>query len=181
MIFLYEFLRISHFSNMNIFILCADKKKCVQMYVDKHVVKMILEYTQILCSVHHLCGSVDDTYTAPYKLTHKNHPCNIWARESLSNYVYLFELALELCQEYTYRYGKTHKSEQHIRKLSEIMPCIKDIGLTVPARAMPEQYKLKKENVTFDDVIQSYQDYINGDKKHIFAWKKRERPDFIKE
>jgi hypothetical protein len=164
---------------MNIFFLSANKKECVEMYVDKHVVKMILEYTQILCSVHHICGSVDESYVVPYKLTHKNHPCNVWTRESLSNYVYLVDLALELCKEYTYRYGKIHKSEQYIRKLGEIMPKIDDIGFTIPARAMPDEYKTKKDNITLEDVIESYRNYINGDKKHIFAWKKRQIPDFI--
>ena len=164
---------------MNIFILSRDKKKCVQMYVNRHVVKMLLESVQILCSVHHVCGSVDENFVVPYKLAHKNHPCCIWARESLSNYVYLVELTLEICAEYTYRYEKIHKSEQHARKLAEIMPKIPDIGFTTPARAMPDKYKMKKDNVTLDDVIESYRNYVKEEKKHIFAWKKRDIPEFI--
>jgi hypothetical protein len=51
---------------------------------------------------------------APYKKTHFNHPSNKWARESLSNYVWLCDLGMELCKEYTHRYGKRHKTQEHI-------------------------------------------------------------------
>lgn len=48
----------------------------------------------------------------PYRLTHKNHPCSIWTRKSKANYMWLAELGLELCTEYTHRYDKIHKTEQ---------------------------------------------------------------------
>jgi hypothetical protein len=84
---------------MNIFILDWDVKKCTQYHVDKHVVKMILETAQLLCGVHHVTDEVTTKYRTstdqvPYKLSHKNHPCAIWARKSLSNYLYLCELGL---------------------------------------------------------------------------------------
>ena len=106
---------------MNIFFLHKDPKKCAIMHVNKHVVKMILESTQMLCSVHHVCKQIDPnySYTPPYKLAHKNHPCSIWVRESLSNYLWLIELAKELSKEYTYRYGKSHKCESYIYELEK--------------------------------------------------------------
>ena len=75
---------------MNIFFLDWDVRKCAQEHLDKHCVKMILEYAQILCSVHHMTEQV--TEQVPYKLAHKNHPCCVWARNSMSNYLYLCEL-----------------------------------------------------------------------------------------
>lgn len=69
---------------MNIFILDTNPKIAAQYHVDKHVVKMILETAQLLCSAHWLNGS-----EAPYKLTHKNHPCAIWTRECVENYNWL--------------------------------------------------------------------------------------------
>jgi len=48
---------------MNIFFLDFDVKKCAEYHCDKHVVKMILETAQLLCSAHHVTGG-----TAPYKL-----------------------------------------------------------------------------------------------------------------
>lgn len=86
---------------MNIFYLDSNPTLCAKYHNDKHVVKMILETAQLLCGVHWVTGK-----EAPYKLSHKNHPCSIWVRSSLENYLWLCELGLELCDEYTYRYGK---------------------------------------------------------------------------
>ena len=149
---------------MNIFFLDKDVKKCAQYHCDKHVVKMILETAQLLCGAHWVNGK-----EAPYKLSHKNHPCSIWTRESLSNYLLLCELGLELCDEYTYRYGKKHKSQNIIEWCLTNKPNITDNGLTEPPKAMPEEYKT-------DCVIQSYRNYYNGAKSNFAVWKNRESP-----
>ena len=156
---------------MNIFVLDWDVKKCAQYHVDKHVVKMILETAQLLCGVHHLTGQV--TGQVPYKLSHKNHPCAIWARESMSNYLYLCELGLELCNEYTHRYGKRHKSQDVIEWCVTNKPNICDKEFTEPAKAMPNEYKV-------DDVVQSYRNYYMGAKSGFAVWKMRDIPHWYK-
>ena len=159
---------------MNIFILDYDVKKCAQYHVDKHVVKMILETAQLLCGVHHMTPQVAPQVApqVPYKLSHKNHPCAIWARESLTNYLYLCELGLELCYEYTYRYGKRHKSQDVIEWCIVNKPGIVDIGFTEPAKAMPDEYKV-------DSVVQSYRNYYMGAKSGFAYWKGRETPKWF--
>ena len=72
---------------MNIFVLDDDPKTCAMYHCDKHVVKMILETAQMICTTHHLIGSYD--YDIPYKSTHINHPCNRWLRDSVENYNWL--------------------------------------------------------------------------------------------
>jgi hypothetical protein len=151
---------------MNIFILDWDVKKCAIYHNNKHCIKQLLESSQLLCGVHHVVGTQTDI---PYKLSHKNHPCAIWARESLSNYLYLCELGLELCNEYTYRYGKRHKSLEVIMWCITNRPNIPDIGFTEPARAMPDEYKVKS-------VVQSYRNYYIGAKSGFANWKNREVP-----
>ena len=79
---------------MNIFYLDEDTEICAQYHCDKHVVKMILEYAQILCTVLHELGQ-----EAPYRPTHRNHPCTVWARESLDNWIWLRALCQALNQE----------------------------------------------------------------------------------
>ena len=155
---------------MNIFILDLDVKKCAQYHNDKHVVKMILETAQLLCGVHWVTEG--GQYDIPYKLSHKNHPCAIWARESLTNYLYLCELGLELCYEYTHRYGKKHKSQQVIEWCIEHKPNIKDIGFTEPAKAMPVEYKV-------ESVVESYRNYYRGAKTGFANWKNREVPEWF--
>jgi hypothetical protein len=152
---------------MNIFFLDYDTKKCARYHCDKHVVKMILETAQLLCGAHWVTGS-----EAPYKLSHKNHPCSIWVRESLSNYLYLCDLGLELCKEYTYRYGRTHKSQQIIEWCLDKKLNIKDKGFTEPPKAMPNECKLQS-------VIDSYRNYYIKEKKSFAKWKNREIPDWF--
>jgi len=151
---------------MNIFILDYDIENNVKMYVDKHVVKMPTETAQILCSTYHVC---EQSELANYKLTHKNHPSCIWARESLSNWKYLRELGIAISKEYTYRYGKVHKCQQIMEDMTE--PNIADIGFTTPPKCMPEEVKLL-------DVENSYINYYNKCKSHIFSWKNRDIPYF---
>ena len=45
---------------MNIFFLDWDIDKCAKDHCDKHVVKMILETAQLLCSTHHMTDQVTD-------------------------------------------------------------------------------------------------------------------------
>ena len=100
-----------------------------------------------------------------------NHPCTIWVRSSIQNYEYLVSLGIALGEEYTYRYGKTHKSvEEVIKKLPDID--LPDRGLTPFAQAMPDEYKN-------GDGIQAYRKYYLQDKYNLFAWKNREVPEWI--
>ena len=152
---------------MNIFVLDLDQEKNAQYQVDKHIVKMITEQNQLLCSTYYYTDYIPDNI---YKLTHYNHPCSKWARESLSNWLWLRSMTLELCKEYTFRYGKIHKGEGVCKSL--VTPHIKDIGLTHFAEAMPEQYRDK-------DVVKAYRQYYNGEKKNLFKWTKRSIPDWV--
>ena len=65
---------------MNIFMLHQEPQIAAQYHCDKHVVKMILESAQLLCTALNEAG-----VPMPYRVTHKNHPCSIWVRESRAN------------------------------------------------------------------------------------------------
>jgi hypothetical protein len=149
---------------MNIFILDEDIETCARYHVDKHVVKMILESAQLLSGAVRLSG-ID----AGYRLTHQNHPCSIWTRESLSNWIWLRDLTAALNDEYRFRYCKSinHKSYDIVRDMPQ--PNIDDIGLTRFQMAMPDEYRT-------DDVVESYRIYYKQDKRDIAAWKNREQP-----
>jgi hypothetical protein len=141
---------------------------------------MQLESAQMLCFVHWKTGS-----EAPYKQNkaHMNHPCTLWAYESLSNYFWLCELAMELQEEHKYRYNKPDdyqtKANAVVQWAIDNFPNIPDIGLTNPAQAMPEDYK-------HDDPVKAYrtyyiqdkQFYIKQDKKIYYTWRKRGNPDW---
>jgi len=90
---------------MNIFYLNSDPERAAQLQYNKHVVKMILESAQLLCSAHIMLDSEIDV---PYKLTHKNHPSAVWTRQSRSNYAWLYFHMMALGKEYKKRYNKEH-------------------------------------------------------------------------
>jgi hypothetical protein len=130
---------------------------------------MILEVSQLLCGVHWVLGS-----EAPYKLSHKNHPCAIWARECIENYIWLCDLGLELCYEYTYRYDKRHKSQDIIEWCLMNAPNLRENGsISDFALAMPDECKV-------GDVVQSYRKYYMIEKSDLAVWKNRETPEWYK-
>lgn len=156
---------------MNIFFLHMIPSICAMYHIDKHVVKMILETVQLLCSAHHMTES---SYEPPYRLYSKNHPCAIWTRTSIENYRWLVELGKELCKEYTYRYKKVHKCQPIIEELGSNLPLIPDIGFTPPAQAMPDIYRS-------NDAVESYRNYCFFEKNHFLSWKIRGEPEWSKE
>ncbi len=153
---------------MNIFVLDEDIKKCAQYHCDQHVVKMILESVQLLCTALNKKG-----FITPYKSTHVKHPCVLWIEESFDNFLWLKTLALELNKEYKYRYRKEtdHKS---ISVLAEISACSYAAkGLTPFAQAMPDVYKVA------NDPIQAYRNFYIGDKAKFAKWTRRNPPDWF--
>ncbi len=132
---------------------------------------MILEYAQLLCGAHHMTES---KYEIPYKLSHKNHPSAIWTRECIENYIWLCDLGLELCEEYTYRYGKRHKTQDVIEWALLHNPKIKTNNDITPfALAMPDECKI-------GDAVESYRTYYMVEKRTIANWKNRETPEWFK-
>lgn len=158
---------------MNIFYLDQDPNIAARYHVDKHVVKMILESAQLLSTAHHIAGSNPEILERIYKATHYNHPSAIWVRENKANYQWLFELFLALLNEYHYRFGKTHKS-------SELIPFLKEAPLSLPeAPFFPPTPTMDEEYLIDDNSLLSYRNYYKLGKSHLFAWTKREKPDWL--
>lgn len=173
---------------MNIFALDASPKMAAQYHCDKHTIKMILEQCQLLSTAHRvLDGKLtiqksktgrnvkrwvldnpnDDAFV--YSATHVNHPSAVWARERISQYLWLAHMTKELCIEYTYRYGKTHKCERIGMVdwfITRVPNNIKvDDKFTLPTPAMPEHCKVP------GDVITSYRKYYVNEKQRMHSWK----------
>ena len=115
---------------MNIFYLSHDPVQAAKYQYNKHVVKMILETAQLLCTAHHELGTNIDI---PYKATHKNHPSAIWVRSSAEAYMWAYEHMLALGKEYTKRYGKEHLTIAKCRDVLYHNVCLMNIKLTAIA------------------------------------------------
>ena len=179
---------------MNIFILDEDPQLAASYHCDKHVCKMILESGQMLCTAHwvswlghfdkkrsdfnlvrdmqaFLFEEVPAQKQPPWKLTHLNHPCSVWTRETKENYVWHHGLMGFLLDEYSKRYHRTHKSEKVWSWLLENTPvAFPDSGLKPFPICMKEEYKVS------DDPVECYREYYIKDKVRFAKWKKGNVP-----
>jgi len=171
---------------MNIFVLDNDPVTAANMMCDKHIVKMILESCQLLSTAHHVCDGQKLTITGKkvyfsydcnkpnlLKAAMINHPCNVWARETRENYLWLWKHAYALCKEYTYRYGKVHKLEALLlNELHDAPKFIPKGKLTPFAQAMPDIYR---------DVnpVVAYRKYYINEKAKIAKWKNSQIPSWF--
>lgn len=161
---------------MNIFVLDFCARLAATYHCDKHVVKMILETAQLLYCAHWV---VDASRLAPgaYRKTHPNHPCAIWTRESGANYRWLCELGLALCDEFTFRYGGTHKTRAHLEWLAANPPVLPEVGVTEIRLAMPDIYKRPNP-------VEAYRTFYRENKlklRGIVQYSKRPWPSFLRE
>ena len=170
---------------MNIFFLSAKPGRCARWHCDKHVVKMILESTQILYTAHHIWESkaLEDaplcvsTGKRGYKKHSAKHPSVMWAAAALPHYIWLCWLGLALVKEHQHRFGPVarHSCGVHLdwllanppERMSEQLVWICD-----PTPAMPDEYKVAGNSVA------SYRRYYLGQKKDrgLLKWSRRHTP-----
>ena len=142
---------------MNIFYLDKDPTTAAILQYNKHVVKMILESAQMLCTAHHELLYDPDV---PYKPAHVNHPSTIWCRKNTRHYFWLYEHMLALGHEYTHRYGKVHKSIIKCKEPLRLAPInMPTYEFEQPPQCMPDEYKDPCS-------IQAYWNYYIGE-KHV--------------
>ncbi|KLT21812.1 hypothetical protein wVul_1557 [Wolbachia endosymbiont of Armadillidium vulgare str. wVulC] len=153
------------------------------MLCDKHIVKMPLETALLLSSVfsialktqNPLVSITDQNIEVPYKLTHKNHPCSLWARQSKGNFYWLIEYGKELCKEYTLRYKRKHKSEEVIDwcDSNKDLLIFQSTDMQAFIQALPDQYKCSS-------AVEAYRGYYLKEKMRFAKWENgREAPDWI--
>ena len=180
---------------MNIFYLHNDPKICAQHHVDKHVVKMIVEYAQLLSTAHRIIDGKesvalsksgrkqkvrslpDEREEGVYKATRINLPSAKWARHNAANYHWLVQLWVARLEEHTYRYDKIHSCDRLVKFLT-VTPDNIEVGeFSPPWRAMPDEYKVARD--VEDYTVKSYRAYYIGAKSHMFKWKLRSAPEWI--
>ena len=183
---------------MNIFALHESPEVSAEMACDKHVVKMILESAQLLCTVHRVLDGTEYTDLTKngrkikrwrldndikenllYKAGWLKHPSTVWLMQSAYNYNWLYRHMMALNEEFKKRYkGVDHLA---IAKLSRVLrnpP--KNIPLnkqgTLPTPAMPDECKVP------GDVVASYRKYYIMKKQRFATWKAPSKmPDWYAE
>lgn len=116
---------------MNIFVLHTNPASAARMHCDKHVVKMIVEYAQILCYVHQSYDPVKSKRAGLYPATKSNlsNPCTRWTAENTTNYRWVYNLLVALLAEYEHRFKPSEPKFVRTRQM------LKPLG--IPPRGMP--------------------------------------------
>ena len=153
---------------MNIFVLDSKIDRCARYHCDKHVVKMILESVQILCTALNKKG-----FHTPYRSTHMKHPCVLWVEASHDNFLWLLDLTRALNAEYRHRFQKEvdHRSMVVLDEIRGVR--FPSCGLTPFAQAMPEAYKVP------GDAVAAYRSFYLGEKMHFAVWTRRRKPFWV--
>lgn len=188
---------------MNIFWLSNDPAINARYHNDKHVVKMAIEYAQLLSTAHRVLDGTklevehphterpttvyllpgemivwDEKsyqYTGPlYKQTHMEHPCAKWARANRANYEALYDLYCHVCDEYAYRYDKDHGSN---KLYLDLLPVPVALRSREPVEISARPYAMP-EQYKGNDVIESYRSYYRG-AKHWSTWTNRDVPEWF--
>ena len=180
---------------MNIFKTNEDPRIAAQEHCDKHVVKMCVEYAQLLSTAHRMIDgemyyslSKNNRRIRRYKhpnkrldenlmkACHFNHPSNVWARETKGNYIWLYTLLDYSLQEYTERYNKIHGVQWRmpflIRPPKKINQSMK---VTELPQAMPEYCKIP------GNPIAAYKNYYIKEKTRFAVWKNGNIPLWFQE
>lgn len=161
---------------MNIFFLSDDPEEAARWHCNIHTVSQTKECAQMFSTNFSING-----IEAPYKPTHPNHPSTAWIRTSLDNFNWAMTYAMTLCDEYTERYGKVHKSQKVIEWARDSVGLLgfEHSGLTEFAVAINEESKCRAvpgfEGMT---PVQKYRMYYIIDKAHLHRWK-RNKPHWI--
>jgi hypothetical protein len=162
---------------MNIFAIDLNPCICASYHTDKHIVKMPLETAQMLSFVYYhneIWNKPIPELLMNFSKGHDKHPCSLWIRESMENFIWTCELGISLVEEYRFRYNST----KHQRCLDifnwclENRPNLPSIGLTPFALAMPDTFKTIGE-------IGSYRNYYKIGKTDFHKWTNREKPVWI--
>ncbi len=133
---------------MNIFYLGLEPINAARFHVDKHITKMPIEATQMLCTVLRekgllvQFGGLDQIL---YRSAFKNHVCTKWVGESQENFVWTISYAQALLREYTHRYGGEHKTQYTLDQIWDIITMVKPqlpkLPFTHPPKTVNTAYK----------------------------------------
>lgn len=158
---------------MNIFYLDHDPRLCAEYHCDQHVRKMMLEYAQILSTVHHRMAQFKSRENDKlYRPTHQKHPSVLWAMATMAHYDYLYLLWVNLHDEYIHRFGKKHRSYMDLNQFLSEAPFNYtniEFSFTPPPQVMPEEYQ---DQYT----VAAYRRYYVHDKSRFASWTNRSVP-----
>ena len=165
---------------MNIFVVSRDWETCAQALDDKRLNKMILETTQIICTVLNLRAGEKVT---PYRSCHERHPITLWAATDPYHLRWLFQLGIHYGNEIIHRKGRKHSCHLVLEGLTFNWPELAMIPKRLEERQFYNGAKNKSLGLDFTHlpIRLAYRTYLatrwpNDKRKPI--WTKRGQPSW---
>ena len=144
---------------MNIFATSNDPIACALALDDRRLNKMVLETAQLICTACHVHGF---DYRIPYKSTHINHPCAVWAATNIANLEWLCDHFDALCQEYRDRMRRSHSCEAAMQSLVDSL-ALYQFDDTIERTPLPNCAANAELGITYKhlpDVHHAYRKYL---------------------
>lgn len=185
---------------MNIFVLSQDPFEAARQHCDKHVVKMVLEYAQLLSTAHRVLDGAPQTIQLEngktitrlllegegvsfdpvggltisnqrvYKETHINHPCAKWVRETSGNYEWLYQLLVHTLNEYSVRYKRRHSICEMVNTQLKVAPRNIKQGLRT------QFVQAMPDEHKSEDPVEAYRRFYVKEKARFARWTKPGTP-----
>jgi len=181
---------------MNIFYIDSDPEIAARSLCDKHVVKMIVESAQMLSTAHRvLDGNMqilpsksgkrmvkkwvldNDLENILYKSAYENHICNVWVRESIENYSWLFYHFAFMVDEYERRYDRKHLTWTKLGNILDTSPqnipiCdFTQVGYALSGRT---------ECIVDGDPVETYRNFYRSKKNDFeLKWEYTQKPKWF--
>lgn len=160
---------------MNRFLIEDSACKIAKSLCDKHVVKMVLEETQMLSTAIRFMNLSLGDRLGLYEICNINHPCNLWVRKTRTNYYFAVRLLRSMLEEYTYRYKRVHTCNRYLSIFGEYAYLIPDGPLTQPPQALGDFPHYRTSEFW---PVEAYRKYYLT-KRRFARWTRRLPPDWF--
>lgn len=157
---------------MNLFILHTDNKVNAMHHADKHVVKMPIEATQLLCTVMREWCDID----YGYKSTYVSHPVTRWVGASFLNFAWTIDYANQLLLEYEYRFDRVHATMEVLQGVTDHWA---QVSRCLPSGDKTPHHLAVSPELKHLEPVLAYRAYYLKTKTRLFKWTKREVPSWI--
>lgn len=164
---------------LNVFVVSRYPELCAQALDDKRLNKMVLETTQLICTV------LNKTYhsrVAPYESVHHNHPITLWAEGLPASLPWLYELGICYGNEIIYRHGRKHASHLVLEGMTFKWPWLTKYRILQEDQFHNgARHRGRGLDFTHLPVRKAYREYLNArwpDDKRKPVWTRRSPPSW---
>lgn len=161
---------------MNLFVLDTNPTVAAKSQINKHIVKMPSETANMLLWSLQMAGEPmpPNKQGEPVKLSHFNHPCSIWVRETSANYAWTLEHGYSLCYEYRRRYGKQHHALTYLAECNRWFRAANSWNGKDYQTPFARCFSNCIEAVQIPDTVEAYREFYWRDKWSFALW-----PDYL--